>query len=392
MGYSATHGRYVALTIPSSLASGATHTDFPVCFTTANLPSEMFDADGSYPAKSDGSDVRFSSDSPGDTPMNVEVERFGIDNNPANGFAEIWVRIPSFSHTVDTVVYCWWNDPDASAVAADDVDEGSQGVWDSNFEGVWHLSEAVNNDADGYKDATANAAHMTGTSMSITAPTGAWAGSIGAEFDGSADRLDKASALVSAAPATLSAWVKARDAVSGNYNIICINDLGSTGDLMRLFVNRDSDKFTAQMYDGSGNSEAVGTTVLTSTPTWFHLAGAFSSSSASEVFVNGDSEGTGSGSTSLDTMDNTCLGALQWSGGPIQFYPGILDEARISSTARSAEWIAAEYAVINSIASITAGTPGSPSGGITVVPTFGGRSARRLGAPTFGGRAVRRVA
>jgi len=64
-----------------------------VLLTAANLPSEMFDADGSYPARSDGGDIRISRDAAGATQLAREVVNFNIDNDPANGYAEIWVKM-----------------------------------------------------------------------------------------------------------------------------------------------------------------------------------------------------------------------------------------------------------------------------------------------------------
>jgi len=60
--------------------------------TADNLPSEMFDADGSYPARSDGGDIRFSDDAAGTIQLAREIVNFNIDNDPANGYAEIWVK------------------------------------------------------------------------------------------------------------------------------------------------------------------------------------------------------------------------------------------------------------------------------------------------------------
>lgn len=361
MGYAATHGRKCAIVIPHTLTT-ATLTDFPVCFNVANLPSEMFDADGSYPAKSDGSDVRFSSDSAGDTPMNVEVERFGIDNNPANGFAEIWVRIPSFSYSVDTTVYVWYNDPDATAVAADDVDEGSEGVWNSNFFGVYHLSESANDNSGNYKDATANDNHLTGSSMAMTAPAGAWSGSVCAEFDGSADYLSKSGIAGLGCPITISAWVY-RDAtedvpycLSDNSDrSIVYGQISAAGALTAYSAT------SAEGYDGATGGAVSATT-------WTHCAGTFENSTRN-AYVNG---AAGTANTDTNTpinMDGIYIGVYSdgGSGTPnlLAYWDGKIDDARFSSVARSAAWLAAEYAVINSIASITAGTPGSPSAGTT---------------------------
>jgi hypothetical protein len=59
-------GRKAALTI-SATKVDADLTNWTLVLTKDTLPSEMFDADGSYPALNGGGDIRFSSDAAGET-------------------------------------------------------------------------------------------------------------------------------------------------------------------------------------------------------------------------------------------------------------------------------------------------------------------------------------
>lgn len=363
MGYAATHGRKCAIVIPYTLTT-ATLTDFPVCFTQANLPvaaNEMFDDGGTYPAKSDGSDIRFSSDEAGDTPMNVEVERFAIAADPANGYAEIWVRIPSFSHTVDTTVYCWWNDPDATAVAVDDADEGSQGVWDANYKGVYHLSEASGN----IQDSTANANHSTSSGGTPGyGSAGAWAGSSGIDLDGAASEYFSGPAPATVAPMTVSAWVKPEN-VTAFEGIASISDTALTATQWALILDGNatfaSDSIAWAVRNTGGFSAATKTTYAAGN--WYHFAGKEISSASRYAYLNGvaGTQNTGNLSpTSIDTLDVGRLG----DSSPSSYLNGVVDELRVSDDDRADEWLLAEYTVINSIASITPGTPESPGASI----------------------------
>jgi len=132
-------------------------TDFPVLLTEATLPSEMFDADGTYPALNGGGDIRFSSDVGGSTRLACEIVTFTTDNNPANGKAEIWVKVPTVSASSNTSIWVWYDksgesQPDSNAAF------GSESVWDANYMGVWHLNETVTDEATtgNHSDATSN--------------------------------------------------------------------------------------------------------------------------------------------------------------------------------------------------------------------------------------------
>jgi hypothetical protein len=112
-------------------------TRFPVLLTEDNLPSEMFDADGSYPALEGGADITAAYDAGGVNRIPVEVVIFNIDNDPANGKAEIWIGI-DIDDTTDTDFYIFYNDPDATATARD-ATYGSENVWDPDILLVLHM-------------------------------------------------------------------------------------------------------------------------------------------------------------------------------------------------------------------------------------------------------------
>ena len=146
-------GRRCSLTVDHTKVI-SDQSDFPVLFTVANLPSEMFDADGSYPALSGGGDIRFSSDSAGATQLSCEVVSFTINNDPALGTAEIWVKT-SISSSVDTVIYVWYNKAGETQPAVDAA-YGRNSVW-SAFKFVCHM-DGVTDSSGVFGNATKRAA------------------------------------------------------------------------------------------------------------------------------------------------------------------------------------------------------------------------------------------
>lgn len=152
MGFPNDWGRKCELKIQASKVA-ENLTNYPVFLTEANLPSEMFDSDGSYPALSGGGDIRFSSDAAGLNRLPCEIVRFVIDPDPANGIAEIHVNVASVSSSVDTSVWIWY---DKAGENQPGVTEpyGRNATWNSSYKCVWHLDnhEGTRPDSTGNSD------------------------------------------------------------------------------------------------------------------------------------------------------------------------------------------------------------------------------------------------
>jgi len=148
------------------IGAGAALFDFPLLLTQATLPAEMFDADGPNPAQNGGGDIRFTSDEGGSSPIPLEVVSFVTDPDPANGSAEVWVKVPTLDKDADTAIYVWWNtDTTASQPAVDDPN-GRNAVW-TDYYAVFHLADLT--DSTGNVDLTVEGA---APSASSTGPIG----------------------------------------------------------------------------------------------------------------------------------------------------------------------------------------------------------------------------
>jgi len=122
-----THRR--AITIDHTKVPHSDQPNFPV------LVSGVYSylataANGGQVQNANGYDIIFTSDYAGTSKLDHEIDSY----NPVTGAINMWVRIPLLSHTCDTVIYV--NYGNASITTPQ---ENRVGVWDSSYQGVWHL-------------------------------------------------------------------------------------------------------------------------------------------------------------------------------------------------------------------------------------------------------------
>ena len=115
--------------------------DFPI-LVKLNVDPEL-----AAQAQADGDDILFAS-SDGTTKLAHEVEYY----DSATGELRAWVKT-DLSGTSDTRIFMYYGND--TAVNQQNV----AGVWDTNFVGVYHLSETPTGAAGEIKDSTSNANH-----------------------------------------------------------------------------------------------------------------------------------------------------------------------------------------------------------------------------------------
>ena len=125
---------------------------------TSCLPEAMMKANGPYAAKSDGSDIRITTDATGLIQLPFEIVVFSTNSNTANAVAEIYVKVPQVSSSVDTDIYIWWGAPDATAYRTFDT-LGRNAVW-TDYLMVFHFQNSL-------VDSTGNGFDATG----VNSPT-----------------------------------------------------------------------------------------------------------------------------------------------------------------------------------------------------------------------------
>ncbi len=139
----------------------------------------------------------FTSDSGCANKLNHEVETYSA----ATGAVNNWVKVPTISHTSDTVFYmCYGN----SGIMSDQSNKTA--VWDANYKGVWHMADNAANTA--LADSTSNANNLTNTADTNSKTTSARING-GLSYDGSTDNSTTGSLNLSGSALTLSMWVDA---------------------------------------------------------------------------------------------------------------------------------------------------------------------------------------
>jgi len=151
---------YAAITVDKTKVVAAA-VEIAVYLNEDNLPDMMLDADGTFAAKADGADIRFSSDSGGASPLPFHIVEFTQDNNPANATANIWVLV-EVGDAADTVFYVWWRNAAATALPVDD-DYGQYETWKGSApcRSRWMCDDG--------EDASENGADFSETNVSFVA-------------------------------------------------------------------------------------------------------------------------------------------------------------------------------------------------------------------------------
>jgi len=347
-------GRKCPLTIQSSQVD-ETLTSFPVLFTVDNLPSEMFDADGSNPALNGGGDIRFSSDADGNTRIPCEVVSFITNNTPANGSAEIWVKVPSVSASTDTTIYVWYNKTGESQPAANDT-YGSQNVWDSNYKAVYHFFGNSN-------DSTASGFNGTDSNVSYTNSY--------ATFNGSSSKITTGNIGIGGASArTYFARAYVDSTSSSQANLFGHGtESASTSDHLYVYLPWGSPWSDGPgFYNGHYSNDWYTASNQYSYNEFTNLVTSYNGgapSSSAKIFINGASKTvTGASSTTLNTNDsNYGIGYQRATNN--NYFKGRIDELRFSNTQRSNGWVAVESLSLSAPATlIVDGTPETPGGAI----------------------------
>lgn len=125
--------------------------------------------------------------SDGQTQTYVEIEKW----NDTSEDAVLWILIPTINFGSETELYLYYDadQTDNTTYVGDTGDAVAQNVWNSDFEGVYHLAGDYDGTADEVKDSTDNGRHGQGgggTESQAPTQTASVIG-YGQYFDGDAD-------------------------------------------------------------------------------------------------------------------------------------------------------------------------------------------------------------
>jgi len=335
-GTSVTGYRYRnSITIAHTKVPNTDQVNFPVLIsgTYSYLATT---GNGGYVTSSNGYDIAFASDPAGLNALPFEQESY----NPATGAVIYWVQVPTLSHTSDTVIYMFSDNPGIT------TSQANRAVWDGYYKAVWHLDQNPTGTAPQMLDSTTNANNATAQ--------GTWSGSaqVSGQIGGSliftsanSDYLSTANSFNNPGTETVQAWFKS---TSTSGKIIGFENAqtgtGSTTADRHVWLGTDGKVHggLSCTYPGS----------LTSGSTYndgnWHQAALTLDVTAQQakLYVDGAQAASTSCSGAQNFNGYYRIGSYQliyWNNATSGYFNGSIDEARISLTARSGDWIATEY-------------------------------------------------
>ena len=310
-------------------------TDFPVC---VRLDSSLI----SYGSTQDaGQDLRFVDTN--DTVLAHEIEIWD-----ESGESVVWVKVPQIDGGSDTdSIWLYYGNP--AAPDGQDI----PAVWSSGYETVLHLDET----SGSYEDSTGNG-HAGEAINSVTRGVSGRVGPC-AQFDGSDDyiALDMSYSGQGAVPLlTISVWFSSTfSGASYNDNWAFVDF--DRSDFYDFYVTADTGtlEFSTTASSGGTDDFVAGTAGLND-GAW-RLAWAVYDGTDKFVYLQDTLDGTspnphsGAGVGSSSTRwgfvgDGSEATTYDGSRNNIH-YEGMMDEVRISHTARSGDWISAQYLSMN---------------------------------------------
>ncbi len=316
------------ITIQSGLTNSVLR-DFPVLIKISAPSNQVFQRSISEVR----SDILFTL-SDGKTILDHEIERF----SKAEGKMEIWVRIPVLTSSSGTDIYMYYENSSASGL------EHSQDVWDSNYLMVHHLN-------DNHSDSTGNLIDCSPL-IDLPGDMNAAGHIANADYLDGDDYVDCGDAALNFNSSfTVEVLINTNDWNDGESNgskpIVNKYDYDSNGNKGWLLGRPwgPSNGLLFGIYDGTGNvlSNYNNGNVTSRPDEWIHLAGVFKAGEYLKLYMDADeldSRSTSWTSFAPASGYNLMFGKRSESN---DFYTGLTDEIRISSIARSAEWINASY-------------------------------------------------
>jgi len=313
---SAAWRQWIGITFPGYTGE-ETLTNFPVLVTFNETTTP-----GIYDGHkgSEGSDLRFT-DATGESELAYEIESW----NPT-GTSYVWVRVSQLTAT--SGIFMRWgksSEADAPTYTTDGT------TWAEGFNAVWHMNQ-IN-----AEDSTAN--EYDGVATGNLTTNAAIIGT-GVAMDGDGDFLNVAThGLTLTNDSTLSMWVNVhtnrRSSVSHGLAGATPNNWD---DFLRLSGNASQSQITAEDVNGAGFS---GPNSDYTPEQWLHLAVSITPAGQYLCYANGQYVG------SMGTHNYINLGYIGAGYGGNDpgngAFDGLMDEVRLTSTQRSADWIEAEW-------------------------------------------------
>ncbi|NLB54512.1 MAG: DUF2341 domain-containing protein [Lentisphaerae bacterium] len=263
----------------------------------------------------DYDDLRFADDNL--IPLDFEVESWD-----PNGKSYVWVRVPEL--TASTTIYVLWGQEGVSLPSC--ATDGS--VWDASYKSVWHLNENS-------LDSTLNNKH--GTDNNVNPVSGLIAGAY--EFPAGKTTYIATPSNFSgygiADSFTISCWFLAQS--EAIQMLMCDGTSATLGGIYLSISKTDNSRVRVDTLTMLAYNDDIHVGLFGSD--WHHIALVYDGATV-RLYFDGDVK-WGPASLTGDLKSGNALVFLGGRSPGNLLFKGLMDEARISSVARSADWIEA---------------------------------------------------
>lgn len=263
-------------------------------------------------------DLRFSTAD--GTPLAHEVEAW----NPT-GESSVWVKVPALAS--GTTLRVWWGR------------EGKQtpppsATW-SAFNGVWHLDGPL-----GFGSDSSPSGHVATASNVTQSSSGVVPGAASLNGTNATVAVNNSPAL-NPSHITVEAWIRTTSA-SGAKSIFG-KDQTSTGTnrVWQFRINAGRPEFIPFNSNATTNVN-VASPDLVNDNQFHHVCGTWDGITA-RIYVDGVLKGSAPFAGNLPSNQSNRAFIGRTENNDPGFFPGTIDEVRLSSSARSADWVRATY-------------------------------------------------
>jgi hypothetical protein len=286
---------------------------------------------GGHLQSAGGFDHIYSSSPTCSSPLNYETELYVS----STGQLVDWIREPTLASGTVTYI-CYGN------TAITTSQQNPTGTWNSSYQAVYHFAGTLANATD----STSNALNASGSSL--TAATTLIDG--GASLNGNSSYvwLASSSSTKPQLPVTVSAWVDLSSLPTSSwYNVFSSDATGSyigynvgitpSGALQAQFGNGGSAIASHRRTKVSSSSLTFGS--------WHYVVAVIQSSTNMELYIDGlDASGTYSGTGGVINYSGASstmgFGSSTFGG---QYFPGLMDEVRISNISSTPSQVYTEF-------------------------------------------------
>ncbi len=315
------------MNITISNAGSSTLTNFPAYINLTHDNDMM----------PDFMDIRFYSEACNNGGSSLDYE---IENYTSSDRAHVWVRIPSIPIAGTTISVYYKNNTVVGS------GENPTGVWDSNYAGVWHMTE-VN-----ATDSTSNQNNGTESGGVTLNSSGRIDGAN--EFDGNDDSItvsdDESLNFGNFTNFTIELWAKVSSVQSSNYPVILFKGGwgGNTQPGYNMYYNNLNGEIGLRTKYNDTGMEVTSRYNLSDNnllDKWIHIGGRIDRGNQQELYVDSVLRDTDS-LAAYPNRNITNDQDLAFGDYGSYEFNGTIDEFRISNTLRTADWINQSYQMV----------------------------------------------